>query len=1121
MVDFTDIINKASVLYGENTEFELIVKYDGDVLEISKETDVKVEVLNNTFAIFTLAIKDMAGLQKYRQINYVEIPKKLLVAKKNYDIYEEYYQQKYICDLSNIGLTGKGILVAILDTGINYKHKDFRNPDGTTRIDYIWDQTVGNNPPEGFFEGTVYTSAEINKALETNQNLGTYDTMGHGTMVAGICVGNGLESDGKYKGVAPDASILSVKLGKSGFESYAMTTEFMRAIKFSYDIALKENKPLVLNTSYGTNAGSHNGSSLFEEYIDDMVSSYPSSFAIASGNEGASGHHYETTLMDMEVDKVEFTIAGGLKECYFSIWKNFVDDISIEIITPQGETTNKIYANDAVQRFNFTNCIVSIVFLSPTPYKIEQEIYVQIDFTTVPTDIEDWVLNLHCDTIVDGELNIWLPTEAEVTNSTRFKDASLNTTLTIPSTASSVITVAGYNSYDDTIALFSGRGFKVTEDKKPNITAPAVDVLTTSNLLGYDTNTGTSFASPFVAGACALFMEYGIVNKNDVFLYGEKLKAYLEKGARRDENLVYPNREFGYGLLCIENTLSLLETQKQLETGVSDNISTSTINEFKELIVENTPSVIEAIKNLPFIDFSKVDINNFEKFIILNVPVQYYDEAIKALSNVSKVEKAVPLGTLGQSALSSMGVKKVHNTPYIGLTGNGVLIGIIDTGIDVKSKSFINKNGKTKIKYLWDMSQNSHHTKFSEGTEFTEEDINAQLENKYDNIDVVTDENGHGTMISSIACSSPVDDYVGVAPNASIICVKLKPCCHNFRQDHLIDSDEEVYKSTDVLKAINYVIEKSLLLNMPISIGICLGAPSGFHDRQSFFESYISEKSMLNGVCISIASGNEQSQRHHAKNIIKSNSSSEISVNVPKDDMSFPIYLQSNIMKNIALSIKSPLGEEIQLAFPKETTIQTHSFILDKTTLYLDFDYSEKMFLLKFKNAVSGIWSIKMFSRSKYEKLVHCYLPISNFVDDDIFFLSSDSYNTVTVPSTADNVISVGGYNHHKNDTCCNSSFGPTTSLRLKPSIVAPAVNIPYISDETPMISDGTSTATAHVIGICALILEWGIKEKNCTNMNTVSINKIICKNAKRLPNYKYPNNVEGYGRISLDTIFE
>lgn len=581
MNDFIDIINKAEVIYGEDAIFELIVKYSGNVLEISKNEDIKIEILSSSFAIFTLPIKKMENLIPYTQIDYVEIPKKLILAKTNF--LTDYYKEPTICPVYSEGLTGKDIIVAILDTGINYEHEDFRNTDGTTRLLYLWDQTVGNKPPEGFYEGIVYTKEDINIALKNNEKLLSVDTMGHGTMVSGICVGNGNRSDGAYRGVAPNADIITVKLGKTGYEFFAMTTEFMRAIKFSYDMAKKEDKPLVLNASYGTNSGSHNGTTLFEEYIDDMISTYPSSFVVPTGNEGDSGNHYENLLMDNEVDNIDFTVNGNLKSVSFSIWKDFVDDFTIEIITPDNNTTGILKPSRKIYKFSFPKYVISVVFNEPTPYKIEQEIYVQIDFINPISEMTSWRLNVYCGTIVSGNINIWLPTTEEAGPGTSFLSPSLNTTLTIPSTSSGVISVSGYDTYTGKVASFSGKGFKLTEDKKPNICAPAVEVLTTSNNLLYDTATGTSFSAPFVTGACACLMEYGIVQKNVPYLYGEKLKAYLEKGAIRESALVYPNRSYGYGLLCIENTLELLKADKE---SVDDDIKDVAYNDFISNIIK-------------------------------------------------------------------------------------------------------------------------------------------------------------------------------------------------------------------------------------------------------------------------------------------------------------------------------------------------------------------------------------------------------------------------------------------------------------------------------------------------------------------------------------------------------
>ena len=141
---------------------------------------------------------------------------------------------------------------------------------------------------------------------------------------------------------------------------------------------------------------------------------------------------------------------------------------------------------------------------------------------------------------------------------TQFLRRSPQVTLTIPSTAIRAITVGAYDSRNDTYADFSGRGFLRSLDLvKPELAAPGVDVITVVPGGGYSARTGTSFAAPFVTGGAALLMEWGIVKGNDPYLYGEKVKAYLIRGARQlgISAQEYPNRRVGYGALCVRSSL--------------------------------------------------------------------------------------------------------------------------------------------------------------------------------------------------------------------------------------------------------------------------------------------------------------------------------------------------------------------------------------------------------------------------------------------------------------------------------------------------------------------------------------------------------------------------------------
>ena len=283
-----ELMEKSNIKTGYNKDenlWEVIVKYNGDIQNIKNDIDIEIEILSSNYAIITLKKEEIFLLTLYREIEYIEQPRNLFIMLDTAITSSCINRVKAL----PYNLTGENTLVGIIDSGINYTHKDFRNEDGTTRIAYIWDQTIQeSNPPEGFSSGTMYTKEQINNALTSKQPLDivkTTDNIGHGTAVAGIACGNGISSNGKYVGISPKSEIIVVKIGEKGRESFARNTEIMRAIKFVLDKAIELNKPIAINISFGTNDGSHTGSSLFETYIDDMCNIWKTSIIVATGNE--------------------------------------------------------------------------------------------------------------------------------------------------------------------------------------------------------------------------------------------------------------------------------------------------------------------------------------------------------------------------------------------------------------------------------------------------------------------------------------------------------------------------------------------------------------------------------------------------------------------------------------------------------------------------------------------------------------------------------------------------------------------------------------------------------------------------------------------------------------------
>lgn len=561
--NFTDEFQNSQNFSEPNSEkqYDVIIKYNGNILKVADELGISIEILNQNYGIAKMPRFKIPLLLQYSEIEFIEPPKILTLSAR------EDINRSCITNVqsSNVfGLSGEGVLIAILDSGINYTHPDFINEDGTSRILYMWDQTVPGNPPEGFTEGSEYTNFQINDALQNDspyQIVPEFDSIGHGTAVTGIAAGNGRSSNGQNIGVAPKSSLIIVKLGENGYPSFALTTQLMRAIKYVIDKAKLLNMPLAINISYGTNDGPHNGQSIFETYIDDMAELWKTSIIVAAGNEGGAGHHYEGMISSGNTQNIKFFYSGKYPSFYITMWKNFADDLTVELILPNGESTGEVVVYDLSGTYKIEDVSISINYGQPKFYTTFQEIFFQIDNNSPLPLTGIFTIKIRAGEIIDGIYNIYLPTVEEVSYETAFTFPNENSTITIPATAQNVISVGGYDSLRDSVANFSGRGDTINiVYSKPDIVAPAVNILSASNSGGYSTFSGTSMAAPFVTGSAALMMEWGIIQNNDPFLYGERIKAYLKSGARRISGISFPNNRWGYGALCLLNTMSQLKT---------------------------------------------------------------------------------------------------------------------------------------------------------------------------------------------------------------------------------------------------------------------------------------------------------------------------------------------------------------------------------------------------------------------------------------------------------------------------------------------------------------------------------------------------------------------------------
>ena len=569
--------------------WEVIVKYHGSLQELARR-GIVVEELIAGYAILTVPESEMDILAATEQIEYVEKPKRLFFSDLAGNTASCYAPGSRLFG----SLTGRGVLVAVIDSGISYWNSDFRKADGTTRILYLWDQVLNRE----------FDREQINEALATGDRqqaerlVPSIDTTGHGTAVAGIAAGGGGAGGMAYAGVARESDLLIVRLGTPRTESFPRTTELMRALTYTVNKAIELRMPVAINLSFGNTYGAHNGTSLLERFLDNVSEIGRNVICVGSGNEGASGGHvggsvavtgrdnrrtaygqyvggttgvvntFDRNVMD-NMTRVELVVGNYETALNIQLWKEYTDRYTVIMISPTGEYLVVDTDRPGKQTYQLGQTRVLLYNGEPAPYLTSQEIY----FDLLPPengryiDGGVWTFLLEPVETITGNYTFYLPSGTARSENTRFVRTTPDVTLTIPSTASKVVTVGAYDPVYEAYADFSGRGYLYQEQVnsrtsdsfvKPDLVAPGVGVLAPDRNNGYTPVTGTSFATPYVTGAAALLMQWGIVEGNDPYLYGEKVKAYLRKGAQpiRGET-DYPNARVGYGALCVEKSLSV------------------------------------------------------------------------------------------------------------------------------------------------------------------------------------------------------------------------------------------------------------------------------------------------------------------------------------------------------------------------------------------------------------------------------------------------------------------------------------------------------------------------------------------------------------------------------------
>ena len=515
----------------------------------------------------------------------------------------------------------------------------------------------------------------------------------------------------------------------------------------------------------------------------------------------------------------------------------------------------------------------------------------------------------------------------------------------------------------------------------------------------------------------------------------------------------------------------------------------------------------------------------FGRYVLGYAKKENYRELVELLGPSFVYSSSMILGPLDRPSLEAAGIIQVHNQPYLDLRGRNVLIGFVDTGIDFTNEVFRYEDNTSKIQFIYDQTADGQPPEgFFFGREYANAEINAALQSENPLSQIPhRDENGHGTFLASIAAGREVSNFVGAAPDAEIIMVKLKPAKSFYRQRQCVpETQKEAFSASAVVVGIEYILRKARALNRPVAICIGLGTNFGSHDGFSLLEEYLSQVSNLRGTCVCVAAGNENQERHHTDGILSAQGESEnIDLRVGERAGNICISLWNTVSDRMSVSIRSPSGELVGRIPPKNGRSVVNKLILEdaevEVTYYFPVEGSGgQLTVIRIGNATPGIWTITVYGDIVLDGSYHAFLPMRGFVAEDVEFLSATPYYTTTIPSTAVGIICCGAYDSVTQSLYIPSSWGPSRSGRILPDFVAPGDQVGGFFPLGLGTMSGTSVACAITAGACALLLQWGLIEKNDLALSTYQIRAYLIRGCQRNAALAYPNEQWGYGTLDL-----
>ena len=483
---------------------------------------------------------------------------------------------------------------------------------------------------------------------------------------------------------------------------------------------------------------------------------------------------------------------------------------------------------------------------------------------------------------------------------------------------------------------------------------------------------------------------------------------------------------------------------------------------------------------------------------------------------------------LNTESLETTKILQVQNQPALNLRGQGVILGFLDSGIELKQMTFRKADGKTRVLELWDQTDQSGRSPegFQYGSVYTSEDIDKLLAEEQEVLPG-KDENGHGTFLAGVAAASETADYIGAAPEAEILMVKLKPAKKYLRDFYLLPERVEAYSETDMMMGVRFLQQYAIREKKPLVICVGLGTASGSRTGALPFADLLNTLARQVNTVVVTCTGNEANNRTHTSGLAVSDTEpSEIEITVGADERGFVMEIWAESLDILSVAITSPSGERISRIPARIDTGGVYNFLLERSQVAVNYRVVEsasgyEVIFMRFINPAQGIWKIHVYSLTNIVGRYNAWLPLKQFLSGDTYFLNSNPSTTLTEPGAAERVISVGAYNHITDASYAASGRGYTATGLVKPDFVAPGVDVYGVRAGGGYTTrTGTSVAAAHAAGAAALLLTWGVTDGNLPYMGTNEVKSVLIRGAKRENNTVYPNNIYGYGKMDVIEAF-